>query len=349
MKKRYIFAFLLALISIFVLNTLLEANVFKTYETTQNAQVSSIPGPAGMEDITVDRGSGYAYVSSHDRRNRTSRGDIYLYKLEDATQKFINLTVDFTKQDFRPHGISLFTENDSTKYLFVISHGDKVHHTVERFTIQGDSLQHLSTITSSAFLSPNDIHAISATQFYLTNDHDETTGFLRTVYDFLKIGTGSVAYFDGQTGEIVAEGIPYTNGIHTSKDGKKLFVASTNVNEMLVFNRNADNSLEKEAVYDAETGVDNIELDEAGNLYIGCHPQLLKFLSHSKDSTAKSPTSVLKLTYDETTKTFTQKNIYTDNGSKLSGGSVAAPFTKSNGEEVILIGSVYERKMLILK
>lgn len=349
MLKRYIIAAIIALIAIFVINTLYKANVFKTYETAGKLVVEIKESPAGLEDITIDSQTGYAYISSHDRRDKKSRGDLYLYKIGDSASSFMNLTANFPKTDFRPHGISLVTENDSTKFLFVISHADDGVHAVERFKIVGDSIRHLNTIISPTFLSPNDIHAISASEFYLTNDHDETKGMLRTVYDFLKIGTGSVVYFDGNDGKIVASSIPYANGIHTSKDRKKLFVASTNVNEMLVFNILADKSLEKESSFDTGIGVDNIELDHTGNLYIGCHPQLLKFLGHSKDSTKLSPTVVLKMTYNDDSKTFTQEIFYTDDGSDLSGGSVAAPFTKPNGEEVILVGSVFERKMMILK
>jgi arylesterase/paraoxonase len=331
-----------------VVCTVLKANVFKSYEITQNAEVNVIAGPPGTEDITIDAATGYAYISSHDRRNFESRGNIYLYDINAPANKFVNLTADFIKQDFRPHGISLFTENDSTKFLFVISHRLNGH-SIERFKIEGASLKHLDTFKSTEFISPNDIHAISSAEFYLTNDHGETKSFMRTVKDFLKIGTGSVVYFDGNSGKTVAERIPYANGIHTSKDGKKLFVASTNVNELLVFKRNSDNTLEEEAVYNTGVGVDNIELDDAGNLYIGSHPQLLKFLGHSKDSTKLSPTVILKLAYNETEKTFTQETVYTDDGSKLSGGSVAAMYKKPDGQEVILLGSVFERKILVLE
>lgn len=348
MKKRTIFDALLTLIAVFVLYTLYKANVFKSYETTADSVISVIESPPGMEDITIDKQTGYAYISSHDRRNFDSRGDVYLYKLNDSTQQFVNLTANFPKLDFRPHGISLFVENDSTKYLFVVSHatGSNV---VERFRVSGEKLIHLDSFESTEFVSPNDIHAVSANSFYVTNDHDNTRGFVQTVKDFLKIGTGSVVFFDRNSGKIVAGGIPYANGIHTSKDGKKLFVASTNVNEVLVFDRKSDNSIQKETTYNTGVGVDNIELGEAGNLYIGCHPQLLKYLAHAKDSTKLSPTVVLKMTYNEADKTFVQETLYTDDGSKLSGGSVAAPYKTPAGKEVILVGSVFERRILVLE
>lgn len=347
MKKRYLFIIFLLIVAGFVIKTLVSANFFKTFNSTGNVNATSFPGPPGLEDITIDSQNGYAYISSHNRRNFESRGDIYLYKINDSTRTFINLTADFPKKDFRPHGISLFIENDSTKFLFVVCHGTG-RNSVERFKIQGEKLVHLNTFGSTDFISPNDVHAVSPTAFYITNDHDDTQGFMRTVKDFLKIGTGSVVYFNGDNGKIVATGIPYANGIHTSKDGTKLFVASTSMNEVLVYNRLPDNTITKEMTYDAGVGVDNIELDDAGNLYIGAHAQLLKYLGHAKDSTKLSPTVLLKLTYDETNKKFAKKTIYTDDGSKLSGGSVAAPYTKANGKVVILAGSVFERKMLVV-
>lgn len=354
MKKRYILAAVFTILVIFVIFTLYKANVFKSYKTSPNDQASVIEGPPGLEDITFDQESGVAFISSQDRRTMengqfVNQGGVYAFSIISGDEKFINMTENFkSKNGFYPHGISLFTADDSTKTLFVINHS-REGHVIERFLIEDNKAIHLQSITSPAFLNPNDIHAISPTEFYLTNDHNVSPKFVRVVTDFLKIGTGTVVYHDGDKGSIVAEGIPYANGIHTSKDGKKLFVASTNVNELLVYNINDDKTLEEEAVHDTGVGVDNIELDDAGNLYIGCHPQLLKFLGHSKDSTKLSPTVILKITYNEASKSFNQEIIYTDDGSNLSGGSVAAPFTKPNGEEVILLGSVFERKMMILK
>lgn len=352
MKKRYIFITLLLVLGLFVLKTLYSANFFSEYENYFVGDVQKLESPFGIEDITIDSTNGFAYLSSHNRRNFIEKGAIYLFKINDSTENYINLTENFKRPDFRPHGISFLEVNDSTKFLYVISHADN-QNVVEKFRILGESLIHEKSITSPLFVSPNDLHAVSENEIYITNDHTDPKGFLRSVKDFLKIPTGNVVLLDAKNAKIAAEDIAYANGINSWNDKKTFFVASSNTNTLHVFNRLADNSLEKELDFDTGVGVDNIEVDYENNLYIGCHPQLLKFLQHSKNKEALSPTVVLKMVYiPESGYKFIQEGIFIDNGKRLSGGSVAAYYEPKQGEHddnVMLVGSVFEPSILKLK
>lgn len=55
---------------------------------------------------------------------------------------------------------------------------------------------------------------------YFTNDHSDEMGALRTIKDFLLIGTGSVGHYDGNTVKILANDIRYANGITIDRDSK---------------------------------------------------------------------------------------------------------------------------------
>src|SRR5205085_2212265 len=88
------------------------------------------------------------------------------------------------------------------------------------------------------------------------------------------------------------------------------------------------------------TGVDNIEVDPDNNLWIGCHPQMLKFLSHSKDEAKISPSQIIKLSHSG--EGFTQETIYMNDGSEISASSVGAPYGNK-----MLIGPVFQRHILV--
>lgn len=61
------------------------------------------------------------------------------------------------------------------------------------------------------------------------------------------------------------------------------------------------------------TGVDNLEWDEEGNLWVGAHPKLLKFLSHASDANKKSPSHVIKIELNNL-ENPTIKNYYINDG-----------------------------------
>ena len=92
---------------------------------------------------------------------------------------------------------------------------------------------------------------------------------------------------------------------------------------------------------DVNTGVDNIELDEAGSLWIGCHPQLLKFVAHAADPANFSPSQVIKLTQDSSGH-YQLEEVFLNDGTSYSGSTVAAVYKNK-----FLIGSVFEKTMLV--
>jgi arylesterase/paraoxonase len=150
-----------------------------------------------------------------------------------------------------------------------------------------------------------------------------------------------VLYYDGDRFQIVAEGLAYANGINISKDGQTIYAAATTSGGVFVYDRDKESgALSRREFIDAGTGVDNIEIDMEGSLWIGAHPQLLTFVKHSKDPTVKSPSQVLKITWGKD-KSYSLKEIYLSDGTPMSASSVAAVY-----KETLLIGSVFENHFL---
>jgi arylesterase/paraoxonase len=190
--------------------------------------------------------------------------------------------------------------------------------------------------------SPNDVLAVGDNAFYSTNDHGSDTGLGKMAEDYLQLARSYVVFYDGEKFRIVAEGLGYANGINMSPDGQTVYVAATVGQKIYVYDRDrTTGDLSRRTVIEAGTGVDNIEIDRQGDLWIGSHPKLLTFVKHSKDPEVLSPSQVIKVE-KKASGQYEIREIYMNNGKPLSGSSVAAVF-----EDYLLIGAVFEERFLL--
>ncbi len=346
-KAAIIFLIILLVIGSFVLRTVVHSGAFKTITNSFSGSVQKVEGFAGVEDITIDQSTGIAFLSSDDRwasmlHQKPIKGAIYRLDLNDSLPQPINLTNGFPQTDFHPHGISLFSSANGRKILFVVNHRVEGNF-IEIFEYINDSLKHRESISHDLIISPNDVVGVGERQFYVTNDHHEKASTWRYVKDLLTIGTGNVCYYDGQTvQETSVHGVKYANGVNVSLDRKKIYVAAASDLKVLVYDRDsASGMLTKSNEINTNTGVDNIEIDAEDNLWIGCHPQLLRFLSHAKDEGAKSPSEIIRLRNLGNGK-FEQETIYMNDGAEISASSVGAVYKNK-----LLIGPVFQRHFII--
>ena len=269
------------------------------------------------------------------REGKDVHGALYLLDYQTDPPVSTNLTSHFEKKDFHPHGISFYHDlDDSTKWVFAVSHGDDGH-VIERFQFTDSSLIHVESITHGKIASPNDLVAVGKRQFYFTNDHDQA-GNIDRWKDYLLIGTAQIGFYDGKDVEILHTGLGYSNGINISKDKKHLFVANSIDLNVVIYDRNDGHK--KVGEIPCGTGVDNIELDENGHLWIGSHPQSLKFVAHSKDAAERSPSQVLKIELNTTdfSKSIVEE-VYLNDGNPLSASSVAAV-----DGDILMMGCVFD-------
>ena len=340
---------IILLFGLYILRTVWQSGSFKTIKNNFSGTTQRIEGFPGVEDITIDQSTGIAFLSSDDRwsallKKLPVKGAIYKLNLNDSVPQPVILTDNFKQDDFHPHGISLFQTPEGKKIIFVVNHR-RSGNFIERFEYKNDSLDYKESISGELIISPNDVVGVGERAFYFTNDHNEKISGWRTFKDLLTIGTGNVCYYDGdRMNKTSIEGIKYANGVNVSHDGKKLYVAATTDLKILIYDRELTSGvLTKSNEIDTNTGVDNIELDADGNLWVGCHPQLLKFLSHSKDETLISPSEIIKLT-DSGDGKFLQQTIYINDGSEISASSVGVVYKKT-----MLIGPVFQRHIIIGK
>ena len=352
MKRILITGLLLlsCIIGFVLFGILIPAGIFKEIHSHFSGTVTKINliEAAGPEDITIDQQSGLAFISTDDRRiNMQSpgsiEGKIFVADLSDSLLSLRNVTPT-SITDFHPHGISLWTNPDGRKYLFVINHRQKnPANVIERFEWRNDSLIYLESIQDKNLMtSPNDVVAVGERSFYVTNDHGYSTkGLGRTLEDFLQRSISYVNYYDGTSFRKVASDIAYANGINRSSDNTKIFVTSTTGRKIYIYDRSpATGELILNQTIDTKTGADNIELDETGSLWIGCHTQMLKFVAHAKDASKFSPSQVIKLSVNSNGE-YEQEEIFLNDGSSYYGSSVAAVY-----KDKMLIGSVFEKSIL---
>jgi arylesterase/paraoxonase len=316
------------------------AGQFKTLEPVSAGRCAGVTGAAGAEDLTIDRQHSVALVSSTDRRALAAgsdvRGAIFAYDLRSRALR--DLTAGFSGE-FRPHGLSLYRGREGTR-LFVVNH-TTAGHSIEIFDWDGLELDHLETVESELLVSPNDVVGVGLRQFYATNDHASVGGPSRILEEFLRLRRSTVVFFDGEKVSVAAQDIAYANGINVSPNGREIFVASTSRGTLHLYTRNVQSGdLHPNTTIELGTGLDNIEVDSHGMLWIGAHPKLLSFLAHAGDEESLSPSQVLWVDPDVGFDPPV-RDAFLDLGEDLSGSSVAAPWGSR-----LLIGSVFEEHFL---
>lgn len=301
-------------------------------------------GIVGVEDLTIDPETKLAYLSGYDRRaafsGKPARGAIWVYDLNTADAVPVDATAAALPDGFQPHGISLYRDADGKRTLFAISHvGGK--HSVEIFDVDGATLTHRRTVTGEAMVSPNDLVGIGADAFYVSNDHANPTGTMRTVEDYLRLPLTTVQYFDGQNFKQVLSGIGGANGINVSADGKSLYLSAASEQTVYVYDRDpATNELKQRAAVAVPGWADNLEMLSNGDLLLGLHSKVLELVAHIADPAKHSASHVMRLRADGKG-SFVPQTVYYNLGEEISGVSVGASVDKR-----LLIGAIIEPKIL---
>jgi arylesterase/paraoxonase len=345
MKKIILYG-LLGLIIFMVLNILYQAGVFSTLKVhSELRNISLFYNVAGPEDLEIDKEKGYIFISSTDRWNHATdvsavtvnEDGVYLLEVGSEAEPF-RLPTTYNGE-FHPHGMSFF-KKDGIDYLFVINHNSSGNF-VELFEFANFELKHLKSFESTQMCCPNDLVAVDVDKFYVTNDHGVKQGLMRVLEDYLRIANSYVLFFDGEKYTKVYEDLNYANGINLSPDKNKIYLTETTGRKLSVLDRDTTTGkLTLDFDLNLSTGLDNITVDEKGNLWIASHPKLLDFIAHSKNNGKVSPSQVLKLTPIGDTG-FEVEEVYLNNGAEISASSTALYY---QGE--VFIGAVFENKIL---
>lgn len=300
------------------------------HQATNCRQVSV----ARPEDITVDPSSGMAFISSVE-------GAIYGLDLQSDSLEPVNLTRDLPSGFvFRPHGISLYLDADGENRLFAVNHRAKYQHSIEIFSIETSRLRHLRSISDRLLVSPNDLVAIGREQFYVTNDSGYRPTFMKGMELVFRLAKGSVVYYDKEFTK-VADGIAMANGIAVDRVHKRLYVSAFQSEKILVYAWDPDNPAHYLGEPDEillSASPDNLEWDQAGDLWIGAHPSFWASLLYIFHLRKTAPSQVIRLRLTGVAKPVPEE-VFRDDGTKLSASSVAAVY-QTETKHYLLIGAL---------
>lgn len=339
----YSLLILLVLLTAIVLQILHSGGFFRKVAPGFEGNIIQKIKLPGAEDIAISREDHFLIVSSDNRAARRDgqpeQGGLYLVDLREEPLSPKLLTERF-EQPFFPHGISLLRLDSGRYQVLAINHVNEKH-TIEKFLLSGDELVHEKTLSDESMVSPNDVVATSADTFYFTNDHRHTTGTWRLMEDYLGLRQSNVVYSDGSSYREVAHGIAYANGINYDENRNLLFVASPRDFLVKVYATNPGGELSLIKDIDVGTGVDNIEFDESGTLWIGAHPNLMKFASYASGRSEIAPSEVIQLTY-RGTGDYDVNSVFLDDGSIISASTIAVPFNN-----LVFIGNVMDDELIV--
>lgn len=326
----------------------------------------AIQGLSGAEDLVVHPRTGVAYLSAYDRtadaRGEQVRGAIYAYR-PGTGETPRDLTAELPAS-FRPHGISLWLnpdkKRDARDSLFVVNHAGG-EHSIEIFDIEPDRLVLRRTVKDPSFVSPADVLAVSREAFYVTNDSGTTPGeWSWWIENVLRFPFANVIYYDGKRAFEVADRIAKANGIAMSPDRSTLYVAALLGGVIHVYERDEETGIAVERTrIKLNTSPDSVEVDAAGNLWVGAHPRLLTLLWHVAfggessvtqprkgaiwDPATRAPSQVLRIKPQDGGQ-YELNEIFADDGSKLMASSSAMMY-----RDRLLIGSLTDTHILDCK
>jgi arylesterase/paraoxonase len=240
-------------------------------------------------------------------------------------------------QDFHPHGLS-YLQQGNFQYLFTNNHRSDGTHSVEIFRVlNDDQLEHLESIIHPLLTSPNDLVAVGARSFYVTNDGRAHDRFTRSVDTFLGRKTGRVLFYDGRQWITAVDNLDFPNGIALNTNKNQIMVAETLSGYVKTYQMVDNNFMENVDNFYVGVGIDNITLSEKGILTAAVHPNLWALSRHMKNPEKTSYSKVIKIDLDKRS----LNPLFQNSGNLISGISVAAEFSGS-----LYVGAVCDSLLL---
>ncbi|MDX2221760.1 MAG: hypothetical protein SFV21_03360 [Rhodospirillaceae bacterium] len=321
---------------------------FRTVENVNTGSCRAVDlAGQSAEDIIVDRARGEAFYSALDRRGgvegRPQPGTVKVFDLADSAA-VPRPALSSEPPTFKPHGMSLFAGPDGAQTLFVINHLPDGTHAIEIFErgAEGGLFAHIDTVRGPELFAPNDVAAVGPREFYVANDTGARNGLQRAAEQIFGSGYSTlVHYLDGKL-QVVAANLAAPGGVNAAADGARVFVAETQGQRVLIFNRDrVTGALELSAAVDIEGLPDNIDIAPDGAAWVTAHGSAAGLVRHFIDAANPAPSLVHRLALDD--RGFWRAEAkYSSDGRNLSAGSVAVPVDGN-----LVLGSITERKALI--
>lgn len=347
MRRRFaILLIVVGLLGVLAFDAAVKGGVFVRIQPHFAGSCAALALPGSSEDIQIDRVAGLAYLSVLDRRavltGRDVQGTILKVDLNAASLGTV-AALSGAPAGFRPHGLSLYSGDDGSQRLFVISHAAGQPHAIEIFERAADGLfNHIETIHNPLLVNPNAIVAVGPRQFYVANYSGRPPGIPRFIEMFFRRALSEIVYFDGDVMRAVDEPIALGTGIAASADRGRIYLSEAGARRLRVYARDSETGdLTLVERVDIRSVGDNVNVAEDGGIWIAAHPKPYQLLKHVQDPALKAPTQVLRVAADPQTEDRVIE-VYLNAGEEISAGTVAAVLGQR-----LLIGSLTDHKILV--
>ncbi len=311
-----------------------------TFAQPPNLKEETIHIGPGTEDLVLDtlNGQQRLLVSCSQRRKGLPMfGEIVSLSLKDNSKDTLVRTGEPADLSFHPHGIDLVKGNNGAALLFVVNHEETEagkKNSILLYEVKGSTLVFMRQQTDKTIVSPNDVAGLPDGSFYATNDSKRARmGFGWLMEKLFKIRTSQIVYCNGAGQCINANDkkLAYANGILIVND--LVYIATTQRKTLAEYRRQTDGTLLYSRNVAKLNGLDNISQVNSDHVIIAAHPKAGKFLKHAKNSQNPSPGIVYLIKLDN----GKTEELFANDGSKISGNSVAVAFGNS-----FYIGQVFE-------
>lgn len=355
--KKAIWSIIIILVILvsFVLYTMITTGYFRKIEGSFEQLIVQKIRISGPEDIDVSRSEGFLIISSDDRaahrdQRQAAPCGLYLYDISTSSLQYLDIEMP---HELHPHGIDMVEIDSGVYRILVVNHvghegraytlaGTHINHYIEEIWLEEGRLKWIRSWESPLIKSPNDVLIIDEDRFYFTNDHGSDTDWGLWCEDYLGWRRSGVVYYDGIDFREVAHGVAYANGIATDRERSLLYVASPRDFLIKVYQILEGGRLAFVEDIACGTGVDNIEMDVDGTLWVGCHPSLLHFSAYAQGQQAVAPSEIIHVTY-RSSGDYVIRRIAEDDGRQMSAATVAIPY----GDHLYL-GNVMDEHIVIL-
>lgn len=212
-------------------------------------------------------------------------------------------------------------DSESGELLDQLSIGANATVDVFRTTPNDQDLEFVRTYSDQHIATPNRVAALSATSFYVTNDHGKNklgvvsrgatlrNGAKGQFYLMIPqqghhlspfIGTGDVTFCSEESGcAIAAEGLHFPNGLTLGRDGL-IYVPSSMFGTIDVFKPAPNKRLQRVDQIKTGFAIDNVSADKNGVLFVAAFPRGLAVLEAYNDPwNYRAPSAGLRIQKSE--------------------------------------------------
>ncbi len=307
----------------------------KTYEKIPQKGCYQIEGIEGPEDFSI-LDSSHLLISSLNRRI-PKEGNLYKLNIHNHEIQKIERINEPENFKFYPLGIDIHQE-----YVFVVLQSEiwQTNYQTNGIVIykwENGKLKFIKEIHHPYIYSPNDLKIINENEFVVTNDMKNRSSFLEA-FASLYFGTkkGSAVYcnlLENQCKWIDIH-LGYPNSVAFNQ--QKLYISTTFEGKIYEYDMTEEKEFINKKVFSEVEGADNLIFYD-NYLYVSSHPDLFKFIKHSKNTNNKSPSQGYRIQIH----TKEKEKIFSDDGSRISAGSVIVKI-----QNQIYLGQVFDPFLL---